>query len=87
MKIKFSELEKMNYEDGVKILLTAGYIPNGPAVDYKDGININDEYYSLFDEITGDEVHCVSYVTYTKDNPNDEPILVDKEKWHWSEIQ
>jgi hypothetical protein len=87
MKINFSELEKMSYEAGRELLLHADYVQNNTAVDTKADYNINDEYYSLFDEVTGNELHTVSFVTYTKDNPGDEPTSIDEANWHWSEVQ
>jgi len=81
MKIKFTELKKMDYETGRNLLSKAGYVQNRNEVDG----SINDEYYTLFDE-SGNELHVVSYVTYTKDNLGDEPEYIDREKWHWSEV-
>jgi hypothetical protein len=85
MKIKFAELEKMSYEAGREMLLNAGYVPKDNAVDQKEEYNICDEYYTLFDD-EDNELHVVSYATYTKDVSGDEPEFVNEENWHWLEI-
>jgi hypothetical protein len=85
-KINFNELEKLNYEEGKKLLLESGYIQDHDAVDEHEDYDINDEYYTLYDD-EGNETHVLSYVTYTKiTDPEDEPLLVNQGNWHWSEV-
>lgn len=84
-KVNFNELEKMSYETGKEFLLSAGYVQKNSAVDEKEDYSINDEYYTLFNE-EDEIIHEVSYVTYTKNQTNDEPIYINEENNHWSEI-
>lgn len=81
-KVNFSELEKLNHDDGVELLKGLGYYLSEICQDNHSNISdmVSDEYYILEDDI--DEYDIVSYATYYNSAGDDqEDIEIVKERW------
>ena len=84
-KILFSNLEKMNYEEGDRFLQNNGYgataLTRDPDTErHSCGYDLYDADPNIYDD--ANIIHSVSFIFYRKPNSN-EP---DKEElWHWEE--
>lgn len=83
-KVDFKELEKLGYEEGVKLLETLGYTHGDSADDEAAGIaeRVSDDYYTLADD-KGEELDRVSWVMYYNlvGEAEDERIDIVKSGW------
>ena len=82
-KVDIEVLKKLNYEDGKKLLIAAGYDGGDQVTDVSAGLAdfVRDEYWRLFDEDTdgiADVITWTEYFNIIKYNPgdlNDEEII------------
>lgn len=83
-KVNFEELEKLNYEEGAKLLEALGYVNEDSADDEAASIaeRVSDTYYVLYDE-KDEEIDRVSWVMYYNlaVEAEDERIDIVKSGW------
>jgi hypothetical protein len=82
-KVDIEVLKKLNYEDGKKLLIAAGYDGGDQVTDVSAGLAdfVRDEYWRLFDEDADEIADVITWTEYfniIKYNPgdlNDEEIV------------
>lgn len=84
-KVDFKELEKLGYEEGVKLLETLGYVREDGADSEAAGIaeRVSDTYYILYDDEKEEEADRVSWVMYYNliGEAEDEEMDIIKSGW------
>lgn len=84
-KVNLKELEKLGYEEGVKLLEALGYVREDGADSEAAGIaeRVSDTYYVLYDDEKEEEADRVSWVMYYNliGEAEDEEMDIIKSGW------